>query len=175
MAGYAEGKLKPDIQRSKFPEQFLFITMEFMNRGTVQNWIDQETLQPSGMLAILQNVATALAHLHENGVTHNDMKPENVLLHADSNGRVQVKLADLGMAQSSENRSSDITRYGMSALCMVTGEKYGTRKFVVGKIEEFVSDVQSCVQESGIDGRLGTSLAELPEILRKVFKAIKDK
>lgn len=167
-AGYSDGKLKSDIARKKFPEQYLFITMEFMNRGTLQNMIDEELLAAEGMLAVLQSVAKALAHLHENGVTHNDMKPENVLLHQEGR-KVQVKLGDLGMAQRSQHRTSDITRYGMSALCMVTGEAYGKRKFAESQIDEFVTDVSSAVEHAGLDGKLGAALADLPSLLRQVF------
>ena len=51
-------------------------------------------------------VLSALAHLHEQGVIHRDMKPENVVFATDALNShhnpedMQVKIIDLGMAMS---------------------------------------------------------------------------
>ncbi|MSQ82313.1 MAG: serine/threonine protein kinase [Myxococcales bacterium] len=42
---------------------------------------------------IVLQLGSALAYLHDNGVLHNDIKPANVLVHAD-NGRIVVSLID---------------------------------------------------------------------------------
>jgi len=168
-AGYAEGKLKSQTKRTVFPEMFVCIAAELMNRGNVQEWMDQHLLTPTGMLKVLQKVASALAYMHKNGVTHNDLKPENILLHQNGDD-VVVKLGDLGLAERSEDRTADVTRYGMTGLCMATGEKYGERRFRKEQIEEFVKDLEACAADCGADGRLGQVLTDLPGLMRRVFK-----
>ncbi|CAJ1393406.1 unnamed protein product [Effrenium voratum] len=167
--GYRAGTLKSDIQRKNFPSHFVCMTIEKMNAGSVQNWLDKEALTPHGMMVVLQEVAAALAYMHGCGITHNDMKPENIFLHSD--GRyVTSKLGDLGLAQKSADTTSDVTRYGMSGFAMATGEHYGTRHYSKDKISTFVSEVAACVHGCGIAGRLGAALEEdLPVLLEKVL------
>jgi len=48
-------------------------------------------------LKLIRDIAAAVCHLHEKGVMHRDIKPQNILLH---NGK--PKLADFGFAVRSE-------------------------------------------------------------------------
>jgi len=166
--GYREGKLKSDIQRKNFPTHYVCMTIEQMNCGSVQNWLDKEMLSPQGMMVVLKEVAAALAYMHANEITHNDMKPENIFLHSDGR-RIVSKLGDLGLAEKSTNTTSDVTRYGMTGFSMATGEKYGTRHFSKAQISSYVAEVEACVNGCGVTGRLGEALMDLPKLFQKVF------
>ncbi len=62
-------------------------------------------LDPATLLAILVPVADALAHVHRLGVVHRDVKPANILLHADDGWPF---LTDFGVATL---RTSDHSRW----------------------------------------------------------------
>jgi serine/threonine protein kinase len=68
--------------------------------GMLMEFIDAETVDramPESMIAMLDlfvQVAEALAHMHERGFVHADLKPTNIMV----NDRGQVKLIDLGQA-----------------------------------------------------------------------------
>merc|ERR1739846_127579 len=116
-----------------------------MNRGTVQDWMDKKLLMPGGMFVVMQRVATALAYMHSMGVTHNDIKPENVMLHQECQNDVEsteilVKLGDFGLATKSMNQSADFWQYGMTVFCMITGERFGARKYRPEHVEKFVAE-----------------------------------
>ncbi len=74
-----------------------YIVMEYVSGGDLKGLINQRGALPEPMLARLgADVAAALAHAHERGIVHRDVKPQNVLL--DERGN--PKLADFGIARA---------------------------------------------------------------------------
>ena len=59
------------------------------------------------MISLFMQVADALGHVHENGIIHRDIKPQNLLLTKDSS---RLLLTDFGLAR--ENTSDQLTRRG---------------------------------------------------------------
>mmetsp|Transcript_73034 Transcript_73034/g.136426 ORF Transcript_73034/g.136426 Transcript_73034/m.136426 type:complete len:600 (-) Transcript_73034:20-1819(-) len=181
-AGFEEGVLTAKTKRTSFPDRWICLVEEFMNRGTVQDWMDKGLLTLGGMIVVMQSVAAALAHMHSCGLTHNDIKPENVLLAQDDKtgpqGEVLVKLADLGLAKLSSDRNADFSQFGMTVVCMATGEKFGSRKFQPEDVDTYVADVEGVVRTSvatmadtSKNKALQGALPHLPKLLRKIFKS----
>src|SRR5918999_2166212 len=75
--------------------------MEYIPGGDLKELIDKKGALSSGDLTRLSGVAAGLAHAHERGVIHRDIKPHNILL--DDNGH--AKVTDFGVA-----RALDTTR-----------------------------------------------------------------
>ena len=45
--------------------------------------MDEDLLMPGGLFLVIQKTAVGLAHMHGLGATHNDIKPENIMLHLE--------------------------------------------------------------------------------------------
>jgi eukaryotic-like serine/threonine-protein kinase len=73
-----------------------YIVMEYVPGGDFKALIDRRGTLAGGDLSRLSEVAAGLAHAHERGVIHRDVKPHNILL--DENGR--PKLSDFGIARA---------------------------------------------------------------------------
>ncbi len=74
-----------------------YIVMEYVPGGDVKALIDEKGSLPNDELTRLgADVAAGLAHAHERGVIHRDIKPHNILL--DERG--QPKLTDFGIARA---------------------------------------------------------------------------
>lgn len=79
----------------------LFLVTEYAEGGSLRDLLrDRGPLPPAEVAAIGAQALAGLEALHEAGVVHGDLKPENVLL--DGGGR--VKLADFGAARASPGR-----------------------------------------------------------------------
>ena len=70
------------------------LVLEYVDGETLAEVIRRGPLGPARALEVLEPLADALDHAHENGVVHRDIKPPNVLIGRDGS----VKLADLGVA-----------------------------------------------------------------------------
>ncbi|HEX8368741.1 MAG TPA: protein kinase [Pyrinomonadaceae bacterium] len=72
-----------------------FITTEFVEGETLREKLKRERLSVTEILNIAEQTASALAAAHSAGVIHRDVKPENIMLRADS----LVKVLDFGLAK----------------------------------------------------------------------------
>ena len=113
----------------------VYFVMALVQGGSVG-----DRLRKSGALSvaearrILREVADALAYAHANGVVHRDIKPDNVLLDADS-GRALV--TDFGIARAASD-DSDGPRL------TATGAALGTPAYM---------SPEQCAGDREIDGR----------------------
>lgn len=84
-----------------------YMAMEFLDHGDLTSWIRQG-LKPEDALRILRTLAEALDFVHQRGLLHRDLKPDNVLFRADG----RPVLVDFGVART---RATDmrLTQMGM--------------------------------------------------------------
>lgn len=87
---------------------FHYLVLEYLGGGDMAKFCREERLSFDRSLFYLKQVCAGLAHAHECGVIHRDIKPQNLLLTAD---RETVKIADFGVARI-EAGDGAITRVG---------------------------------------------------------------
>ncbi|MGH9874994.1 MAG: protein kinase domain-containing protein [Pyrinomonadaceae bacterium] len=87
---------------------FHYIVLEYLSGGDMAALSRSKPLSIQKALFYLEQVCSGLAHAHEGGVIHRDIKPQNLLLTAD---RQIVKIADFGVARLAANEGA-ITRVG---------------------------------------------------------------
>ncbi len=87
---------------------FHYIVLEYMAGGELGARVRQHPFSLDRALFYLEQVCSGLAHAHDCGVIHRDIKPQNLLLTADAQN---VKIADFGVAKI-EATEGAITRVG---------------------------------------------------------------
>ena len=79
----------------------LALVMELLVGRTLEERLSQKgTLTPDLAVAVAVPILNALDHAHAAGVVHRDVKPGNVFLAVEPDGRVTPKLLDFGVAKS---------------------------------------------------------------------------
>jgi serine/threonine protein kinase/energy-coupling factor transporter ATP-binding protein EcfA2 len=83
----------------------MFFLMVLIDGGDLQTWMDDERLyagtedeQQQRLVAIAHQLACAIRHLHQQGIVHQDIKPDNVFMTADG----KPVLGDLGVASKGD-------------------------------------------------------------------------
>jgi serine/threonine-protein kinase len=77
-----------------------YIVMEVVRGGSLRELLDAGA-DPQSVLHVLAETASALAHAHDQGIVHRDVKPENVLLTRSRH----AKVADFGLARAVDQKS----------------------------------------------------------------------
>jgi serine/threonine-protein kinase len=95
-----------------------YMVMDYIEGVTVNSLFDKEgALAPERALPILIQVAAGLAHAHNHGIMHRDIKPNNLMLMDKHNKRDHVQIVDFGIAKKwaeSGNNSTIMTPAGDS-------------------------------------------------------------
>lgn len=87
---------------------FHYLVLEYLPGGDLAKACREKSLSFDKALFYLEQVCAGLAHAHQKGIIHRDIKPQNLLLTED---RQTVKIADFGVARLSQS-DSPITRVG---------------------------------------------------------------
>jgi serine/threonine protein kinase len=89
-----------------------FLALEYVEGIDLETCVRSRGKLPAGeAYAVVLQVAKALDYAHQHGVVHRDVKPSNILL-ARRQGRLAVKLADLGLARIAGECESRVTSDG---------------------------------------------------------------
>jgi serine/threonine protein kinase len=90
--------------------QLVEIFAELCNKTLHQEILEGEDFGFMDKVAIAKDIAGALAYLHKNGFSHNDIKPDNILIKYKKEGRSVGKLADFGMTRSINSAGAGFTK-----------------------------------------------------------------
>ncbi|HEU0025791.1 MAG TPA: protein kinase [Ktedonobacterales bacterium] len=76
-------------------EEALFLVMPFVSGGSLQDMLPRTPLQVGEVVTYGSQIADALDYAHQRKVVHRDVKPANMLIHADG----RLMLSDFGLAK----------------------------------------------------------------------------
>jgi len=80
-----------------------FIAMEYVDGRTLAELIHQSSLPIATVLRLGCQISSALAHAHERGVIHSDLKPKNIVITPDG----EAKILDFGLARRADPTEFD--------------------------------------------------------------------
>ncbi len=114
--------------------EYRYLVLEYVNGNTLKDIIRQKgRLNYQTAIQITVRILSALQHAHDNGIIHRDIKPQNVLIHADGH----VKVSDFGIARMTN-------AFTISKGDTVVGSvHYSSPEQATGSVVEATSDIYS--------------------------------
>jgi tetratricopeptide (TPR) repeat protein len=116
-----------------------YFALEFVEGGTLSQRFAGQPQEPAYAARIVEAIARAIQHSHDNGILHRDLKPGNVLL----SGNGEPKVTDFGLAKTFTPASPDVSTVTQAGGLTRTGEVLGTPAYMPPE------------QASGITSQLG--------------------
>jgi serine/threonine-protein kinase len=143
-----------------------WMAMELLEGESLADRIARRPLSVREAMQLLLPVVDALAALHDAGVIHRDLKPDNIFLEAAADGTTRPKLLDFGIA-----KSATLTRMTQ------TGELVGTGHYLSPEQARGARDVDArsdlyamgVVFFESLSGRTPYEAESLPELIAKLF------
>lgn len=88
-----------------------FLAMEFLRGAELRDLTAGRRVAPAMAVEIARQTCDALSEPHADEVVHRDLKPENLMVVRRSDGGLQVKIVDFGIAHVIE-QTTQLTQFG---------------------------------------------------------------
>lgn len=105
-----------------------FVVMELLKGLNLAERLKRGPVSIDRALSWMRATLSALRAAHELGIVHRDVKPQNLFLHEQGNGRIVLKVLDFGVARVLPN--APVTAPIPLALPTLAGMVLGTPRFV---------------------------------------------
>ncbi|MEQ9649564.1 MAG: serine/threonine-protein kinase [Sandaracinaceae bacterium] len=102
-----------------------YLVMEMLEGQSLDELVDERTLDPAVALDLGRQVLAGLAYAHGLGVLHRDLKTENVFVVQTPDGRYYAKLLDFGLV-----KFVDDERWGEGRKLTVAGSVMGSPAYM---------------------------------------------
>ena len=98
-----------------------YIVMEYVDGMTLREYLNQRggRLTNRETVHFISQILKALEHAHANGVVHRDIKPQNIMLLADST----IKVMDFGIARFSRSENQTMTDKAIGSVHYISPEQ----------------------------------------------------
>jgi serine/threonine protein kinase/Leucine-rich repeat (LRR) protein len=119
-----------------------FLVMEYVDGPNLSSYVKQVgPLQVAVATNLVVQTARGLAHAHEQGVVHRDIKPGNLLVNSSGH----VKIMDMGLAALNTSMETDVERQELtqSGRVMGTVDYMAPEQALDAKSVDFRSDIYS--------------------------------
>src|SRR5258705_64959 len=114
-------------------EEHVYLVMEFFEGGDLNKRLEEKALKAEEALKVFRELMYALGDIHEKGILHRDLKPQNLVFRADGS----MAIVDFGIAKHVD--AIDRTSHGE----VVGTPRYMSPEQVQGKALDLRTDIYS--------------------------------
>ncbi|HVV86528.1 MAG TPA: serine/threonine-protein kinase, partial [Kofleriaceae bacterium] len=94
-------------------EGLFYLAMDLAEGQSLADALADGPLPTAEALSYLEQICAGLAHAHDRGLIHRDLKPDNIVVSETSDGRPLVQIIDFGLAMIADAEGSRLTTDGL--------------------------------------------------------------
>ena len=117
-----------------------YLVMQYVDGVTLRTEVTEGAMDPARVASIFQQIGVAVAHVHQEGILHLDLKPENIMLQVLSDGREVVKVLDFGIAKI---KDTVVATSAVNTVAIGTAAYMSPEQFRPGERITAASDIYS--------------------------------
>jgi PASTA domain./Protein kinase domain. len=103
-----------------FGDRIQYIVMEYIDGITLKEYIEQQkVLTWKEAVHFTVQILRALAHAHERGIVHRDIKPQNIMMLEDGT----IKVTDFGIARFAQSETKTMTDKAIGSVHYISPEQ----------------------------------------------------
>lgn len=80
--------------------------MEYVQEGQMKVYMTRNQLSLTDLNKLFIDILQGLKYLHQEGIIHRDIKPQNILLGRDKQNRLIAKIADFGISKAADSNQA---------------------------------------------------------------------
>ncbi|XP_034249523.1 eIF-2-alpha kinase GCN2 isoform X2 [Thrips palmi] len=135
--------------------QFMYIQMEFCEKSTLRTAIDEGLCRDETRVwRLFREIVEGLAHIHQQGMIHRDLKPVNIFLDSQDH----VKIGDFGLATMSSLPRAATKEKDVVDTCLID--------------QLYISSDRNDTADQSLTSHIGTALYVAPEVNNASSKAM---
>ena len=132
----AHPNLVPVLDFGASPRGLSFIVMELVDGVALGALVDAAAMPPARVARLATAICEGLAYLHDAGLVHRDLKPDNVIV-VHPGGREVPRVTDFGLARTTEQTDERLTSTGTA----MGTPLYAPPEQIAGKIVDARADL----------------------------------
>ncbi len=114
--------------------------MELVQEGQLKTYMSQNPLSFDQLKKLLIDILEGLKYLHEEGIIHRDIKPQNILLGRDKQNRLVAKIADFGISKSADSNQASASIL-LGTIEYMAPEQFNPERYGINKKISYNVDV----------------------------------
>lgn len=114
--------------------------MEFVQEGQLKTYMSQHPLTTEQLKKLLIDVLEGLKYLHNEGMIHRDIKPQNILLGRDKQNRLVAKIADFGISKNADSNQASASIL-LGTIEYMAPEQFNPERYGINKKISYNVDI----------------------------------